>query len=336
MLYSMENNPQVCVCLCCVGCVASTSQPTFRFLHLVAATQQGGCCGEIAVQNTRFWHPLDAAQHFEYKVSHVMDKAMESAFGYISVLPGAFCMYRWVAVRGEPLNAYFRLEEDGRQAHHPTHVTRATAAIVLTLVLCRAGFKLSPFTANMYLAEDRVTACGACMQCSTVNEGYTERTNTSCVYTVWRCRCCALRWLQNMTWTGRCITSPVPSPTQTRPSHWYGCYSTSTAVSLVQQLTPLRFNTTQVELIKQVNASLSALTCARTCHTARAHTRTTSQPLPPSLAAPSMAEWLLLLPPLLPRTLFLGPLQLCPQPWSRGSPMRPVHVSGAVQCSAVQ
>jgi Chitin synthase len=56
---------------------------------------------------------------------------MESVFGYVSVLPGAFSAYRWKAVRGEPLNSYFFVEENSVK-------------------------EMGPFLANMYLAEDRV------------------------------------------------------------------------------------------------------------------------------------------------------------------------------------
>jgi chitin synthase len=62
--------------------------------------------------------------------------AMESVFGYVSVLPGAFSAYRWEAIKGEPLRSYFFIE---------THSMVETG----------------PLMANMYLAEDRV--CARCL-----------------------------------------------------------------------------------------------------------------------------------------------------------------------------
>jgi chitin synthase len=99
----------------------------------------GGACGEIKAmlgKNGRYvLNPIVATQNFEYKMSNLLDKPMESAFGFISVLPGAFSAYRYIALQnnkaGEgPLEKYFAGE-----FHH------ADAGI---------------FTKNMYLAEDRI------------------------------------------------------------------------------------------------------------------------------------------------------------------------------------
>jgi cellulose synthase/poly-beta-1,6-N-acetylglucosamine synthase-like glycosyltransferase len=48
-------------------------------------------------------NPLVAAQNFEYKMSNILDKPLESVFGFISVLPGAFSAYRYIAVQNDPV-----------------------------------------------------------------------------------------------------------------------------------------------------------------------------------------------------------------------------------------
>ncbi|PKI83244.1 chitin synthase [Malassezia vespertilionis] len=102
----------------------------------------GGACGEIVALKGKLWHglvnPLVAAQNFEYKLSNVLDKPMESAFGYITVLPGAFSAYRYEALKNDvmghgPLATYFEGEK--------LHGGAGNADI---------------FTSNMYLAEDRI------------------------------------------------------------------------------------------------------------------------------------------------------------------------------------
>lgn len=99
-----------------------------------------GACGEIKAMlgtgGKNLVNPLVAAQNFEYKMSNILDKPLESAFGFISVLPGAFSAYRYVALQNDknghgPLEKYFAGE---------------------TLHGAGAGI----FTANMYLAEDRI------------------------------------------------------------------------------------------------------------------------------------------------------------------------------------
>jgi len=55
----------------------------------------GGCCGEITVRQYRCYDPLHAAQFFEYKQAHLLDKTFQSFFGYLTVLPGAFSAVRY-------------------------------------------------------------------------------------------------------------------------------------------------------------------------------------------------------------------------------------------------
>ncbi|KAI7871996.1 chitin synthase 1 [Spinellus fusiger] len=101
----------------------------------------GGACGEIRVMLGPLFsyllNPLVAAQNFEYKMSNILDKPLESVFGYISVLPGAFSAYRYKALQNDinghgPLEKYFK----GEALH--------------------ADAKSGLFEANMYLAEDRI------------------------------------------------------------------------------------------------------------------------------------------------------------------------------------
>ncbi|BGP41655.1 Chitin synthase, class 3 [Rhodotorula kratochvilovae] len=100
----------------------------------------GGACGEIVAMKGKWWlgllNPLVAAQNFEYKISNILDKPLESIFGYISVLPGAFSAYRYIALKNDelghgPLASYFKGE----------HL---------------AGHDANLQTSNMYLAEDRI------------------------------------------------------------------------------------------------------------------------------------------------------------------------------------
>jgi len=62
---------------------------------------------------------------------------METAFGYVTVLPGAFSAYRYVAVSGRPLEEYFKGD--------PTWVRRTNPES-----------SIGGFVRNMFLAEDRI------------------------------------------------------------------------------------------------------------------------------------------------------------------------------------
>ena len=131
--------PNVCILLD----VGTKPGPTSLY-HLWKAfdtdSNVAGACGEIYAGKGKGWlgllNPLVASQNFEYKMSNILDKPLESVFGYITVLPGALSAYRYYALQNDatghgPLSQYFK----GETLH---------------------GQNADVFTANMYLAEDRI------------------------------------------------------------------------------------------------------------------------------------------------------------------------------------
>ncbi|GBB89027.1 hypothetical protein RclHR1_15690002 [Rhizophagus clarus] len=144
--------PNVCILL-----DAGTKPGKKSIYHLWKAFDTnksiGGACGEIVAMKGKYgknilFNPLVAAQNFEYKMSNILDKPLESVFGYITVLPGAFSAYRYKALANQidpetkeevgPLASYFL----GEKLHDPKSKDQKT----------KAGL----FEANMYLAEDRI------------------------------------------------------------------------------------------------------------------------------------------------------------------------------------
>lgn len=131
--------PNVCILL-----DVGTKPGGNSLYHLWKAFDQdsnvAGACGEIKAMKGKWGssllNPLVASQNFEYKMSNILDKPLESVFGYITVLPGALSAYRYHALQNDetghgPLSQYFK----GETLH---------------------GQHADVFTANMYLAEDRI------------------------------------------------------------------------------------------------------------------------------------------------------------------------------------
>ena len=132
-------NPNVCILL-----DVGTKPGSNSLYHLWKAfdtdSNVAGACGEIKAMKgklgSNLLNPLVASQNFEYKMSNILDKPLESVFGYITVLPGALSAYRYHALQNDetghgPLSQYFK----GETLH---------------------GQHADVFTANMYLAEDRI------------------------------------------------------------------------------------------------------------------------------------------------------------------------------------
>jgi chitin synthase len=140
--FSRILNPEICILI-----DAGTKPGRKSLLELWKAFYNdkdlGGACGEIHCLLGKRWeklrNPLVAAQNFEYKISNILDKPLESSFGYVTVLPGAFSAYRYRAIMGRPLEQYF----------HGDHT--------LSKKLGKKGIEgMNIFKKNMFLAEDRI------------------------------------------------------------------------------------------------------------------------------------------------------------------------------------
>jgi chitin synthase len=93
----------------------------------------------VPIRVSSFDQALVAAQNFEYKMSNILDKPLESSFGYVSVLPGAFSAYRYRAILGVPLEQYFHGDHSLADRLGPKGI-----------------YGMNIFTKNMFLAEDRI------------------------------------------------------------------------------------------------------------------------------------------------------------------------------------
>jgi len=137
-------NPQYCFIL------DAGTAPLWKSLsrivfHFEINPQLGGAAGEIEVmcpknnedgsQISFYQDVLIMGQYVEYKLSHYLDKATESFFGFVSVLPGAFSGFRWKAIKGEPLKQFLK----GQSLFDSDKNSFPHCAV-----------------ANMYLAEDRI------------------------------------------------------------------------------------------------------------------------------------------------------------------------------------
>jgi chitin synthase len=88
-----RRSPKLTISVCVLLDVGTQPGPDSIY-HLWKAfdinSSVGGACGEIVALKGLFWknllNPLVAAQNFEYKMSNILDKPLESIFGYITVL----------------------------------------------------------------------------------------------------------------------------------------------------------------------------------------------------------------------------------------------------------
>lgn len=120
------NKPVLCVQ---IGTYPRPSALPELYMHFERDPGCGAATGELTVERP-FRNFLTAVQFCEWKTAHLLNKPIESLCGYLTVLPGAFSAFRWKAVEGDPLRAYF--------------------------MGLYAQSDLNAFESNMFLAEDRI------------------------------------------------------------------------------------------------------------------------------------------------------------------------------------
>lgn len=86
------------------------------YKHLEAVPDCGGCCAEVVIDTecakaNRSWSSwyVTLLQYYEYKQTITYFKVFEGWGGFVQALPGCYSMYRYQALKGEPLNKFFKL-----------------------------------------------------------------------------------------------------------------------------------------------------------------------------------------------------------------------------------
>lgn len=83
---------------------------------------------------------VEDAQLFEYTYTHIFEKAFESMFGFVAILPGAWSAYRWDALDKDELLEKEYLKTVLEPDYSYKSVTDANQIVAEDRLLCLAIF----------------------------------------------------------------------------------------------------------------------------------------------------------------------------------------------------
>jgi chitin synthase len=86
------------------------------YKHMLVQTDCGGACSEVVIETNnektnRSWSTYFTTllQYYEFKQTVNYFKTFEGWGGFVMALPGCYSMYRYEAIKGEPLQKFFKL-----------------------------------------------------------------------------------------------------------------------------------------------------------------------------------------------------------------------------------
>ena len=81
---------------------------------------------------------LNVAQYVEYKLSFNISKGAESLWGFVTILPGAFSLFKWAAVQGEPLDLFFGNYKHGQMTCSEANMLLAEDKMICIELLAKS------------------------------------------------------------------------------------------------------------------------------------------------------------------------------------------------------
>lgn len=98
-----------------------------------------GCCGEIVPKTLNQCNFYVNAQITEYKFLHIMDRALESVIGYVSVIPGTIIAFRMSCLSGEKIDRYFYSNFENDLSLSDANLHLAEGRLLCFDIMCESG-----------------------------------------------------------------------------------------------------------------------------------------------------------------------------------------------------